>query len=276
MPPKKQKILHFITYFILVIVTIVMLFPLIWMFILALKDFPERYSDLWDLLSSKYTFKNYIDTFSSDSFFLYFLNSLIVAFFVTLGNLIFCYLIAYALSRKKLPINTFVFYTVLGVMIIPQHIIMIPLFRLIVSLDWINTYYALIVPWIVTPFGIFMVKQYIQQIPIEIEEAARIDGCSEFKIIFKIMVPLSRPIFTVLGIYIFLYNWNSFLFPFILTNEETIRTLPVGLAFYLGKQSIDWGHLMAGASFSALPVILLFLLFQKQIVNALVQGALKE
>ncbi|MGC8747652.1 MAG: carbohydrate ABC transporter permease [Candidatus Kapaibacteriota bacterium] len=258
------------------IVTIVMLFPLIWMFILALKDFPERYSDLWDLLSSKYTFKNYIDTFSSDSFFLYFLNSLIVAFFVTLGNLIFCYLIAYALSRKKLPINTFVFYTVLGVMIIPQHIIMIPLFRLIVSLDWINTYYALIVPWIVTPFGIFMVKQYIQQIPIEIEEAARIDGCSEFKIIFKIMVPLSRPIFTVLGIYIFLYNWNSFLFPFILTNEETIRTLPVGLAFYLGKQSIDWGHLMAGASFSALPVILLFLLFQKQIVNALVQGALKE
>lgn len=263
-------------YSILFFVAIIMLFPLFWMFLLALKEFPERFSNFWDLLSAKFTLKNYYEAFSSDSFLVYFVNSLIVAFFVTFGNLVFCFLVAYALERKKFLLNKLVFLSILGVMIIPQHIIMIPLFRLIVNLEWINTYYALIVPWIVTPFGIFMVKQYIQQIPVEIEEAARIDGCSEWKVIFKVVIPLSKPIFTVLGIYVFLTNWNSFLFPFIFTNEETMRTLPVGLVFYLGKQSIDWGHLMAGASFTALPIILLFLLFQKQIVKGLIQGALKE
>ncbi|MCX7908334.1 MAG: carbohydrate ABC transporter permease [Ignavibacteria bacterium] len=253
-----------------------MIFPLFWMFLLSLKEFPERYSDFFELLFSKFSFNNYIDAFKSDSFLIYFINSLVVGIFVTLGNLFFSFLVAYALERKKFALNKFIFFTILGIMIVPQHIVMIPLYRLIVDFGWINTYYALIFPWLVTPFGIFMVKQYIQQIPIEIEESAKVDGCSDWKIIFKIVIPLCKPIFTVLGIYIFLTNWNSFLFPFILTNEDSIRTLPVGLAFYLGKQSIDWGHLMAGASFSALPILVLFAVFQKQIIKGLIQGALKE
>ncbi|ROL56449.1 carbohydrate ABC transporter permease [Bacteroidetes/Chlorobi group bacterium Naka2016] len=266
----------FPTYLFLILLTIIMLFPMFWMFLLALKEFPERFSSFYELLTAKFTLKNYYEAFKSDSFLIYFINSFVVALLVTIGNLFFCFLVAYALERKKYLINKIVFLTVLGIMIIPQHIVMIPLFRLIVNFEWMNTYYALVVPWLVTPFGIFMVKQYIQQIPVEIEDAAKIDGCSDWKVIFKIVLPLSKPIFTVLGIYVFLLNWNSFLFPFIFTNEETMRTLPVGLAFYLGKQSIDWGHLMAGASFSALPVILLFLFFRKQIISGLIQGALKE
>lgn len=144
-----------------------------------------------------------------------------------------------------------------------------------VSFDWINTYFALTVPWLVTPFGIFLVKQYIQQLPVEIEEAAKLDGCGDWKLIFKIVMPLSLPILTVLAIYTFLSNWNAFLFPFLFTNEESMRTLPVGLAFYLGKQSIDWGHLMAGASISSLPIIIIFLIFQRHIIKGLVAGALK-
>ncbi len=260
----------------LVLVSVVMLFPLFWMFLLSLKEFPEQYSNFFSLLFSPFTFKNYIEAFQSDNFYVYIFNSFIVAFFVTLGNVIFCFLVAYSLARKKYVINKFIFITVLAVMIIPQHVIMIPLYRLIVNFHWINTYYALVLPWVVTPFGIFMVRQYIQQIPKEIEESAKVDGCSDWKIIIKIVIPLSKPVFIVLGIYVFLSNWNSFLFPFIFTNEDTMRTLPVALAFYLGKQSIDWGHLMAGASFSALPVLLLFLLFQKYIIKGLVSGALKE
>lgn len=256
--------------------SIAMLFPLFWMILLSLKDFPEQYSGFLQLLLAPFTFKNYIEALSSDSFLTYFFNSLIVAFFVTAGNIIFCFLTAYALERKKFKINKILFATILGVLIIPQHIVMIPLYRLIVSFGWINTYFALIVPWVVTPFGIFMVKQFIQQLPLEIEEAARIDGCSDLKIVFKIVMPLCKPILVVLAVYTFLTNWNSFLFPFILTNEDQMRTLPVGLAFYLGKQSIDWGHLMAGASFSAIPVILLFLFFQKYVIKGMVQGALKE
>lgn len=271
-----KKLFSILSHIILLLVTLVMIFPLFWMFLLSFREFPEQYSNLIDLLLAPFTLKNYQEAFNSDSFLVYFVNSLIVAFFVTLGNLFFCFFVAYALSRKKYILNRYIFYSILGILIIPQHIIMIPLYRLIVNLGWINSYYALIVPWVVTPFGIFMIKQYLEQIPLEIEESAKVDGCSDFKIVFKILIPLSKPIFTVLGIYIFLTNWNSFLFPFIFTNEDKMRTLPVGLAFYLGKQSIDWGHLMAGSSFSALPVIILFIFFRKKIIKSLIQGALKE
>jgi multiple sugar transport system permease protein len=153
---------------------------------------------------------------------------------------------------------------------------MIPLYRMMVNFGWINTYWALIVPWLVTPFGIFLVRQYVVGLPRDVEDAARIDGAGEWYILFRIVAPLCKPVLTVLAIFTFLNNWNSFLFPFLFTNDESHRTLPVGLAFYLGKQSIDWGHLMAGASMSALPILLLFVFFQRQIIQGLTAGALKE
>ena len=113
-------------------------------------------------------------------------------------------------------------------------------------------------------------------LPADVEDAARIDGAGEWYILFRVVAPLCRPILTVLAIYTFLSNWNSFLYPFLFTNDEAYRTLPVGLAFYVGKQSIDWGHLMAGASISAVPVLLLFALFHKRIIEGLTAGALKE
>jgi multiple sugar transport system permease protein len=184
-------------------------------------------------------------------------------------------MVAYAFSRKNFIGKKILFLSILGVLMIPQHVIMIPLYRLMVNLSWINTYYALIIPWLVTPFGIFMVKQYIDSLPIEIENAAKIDGAGEWYILFKIIFPLSKPILSVLAVYTFLMNWNSFLFPFLFTNSAEMRTLPVGLAFYMGKQSIDWSHLMAGASISALPILILFLMFQKTIIKSLTAGALK-
>jgi ABC-type glycerol-3-phosphate transport system permease component len=185
-------------------------------------------------------------------------------------------MVGYALARKKFMGKSLLTASILGVLIIPAHIIMIPLYRLMVDFSWINTYFALIVPWLITPFGIFLVWQYLKSVPIELEEAARIDGAGFWKIFFYIIIPVSRPVLTVLAIYTFLSNWNSFLFPFLFTNDSNFRTLPVGLAFYLGKQSIDWGHLMAGASISAIPIILLFLIFQKQIIKGLIAGSLKD
>ena len=260
----------------LVVSALVMLLPMLWMFFLSLKQYPESFPGVVELLKSSYSFSNYTDALSSDAFGIYFINSFFIAFCVTIGNIVFCLLTGYAFARKQFHLKTILFATILGVIIIPPHVIMIPLYRLMVSFGWINSYLSLILPWMVTPFGIFLVKQYIESIPSEIESAARIDGASEFYVIFRIIFPLSKPILTVLAIYTFLNNWNSFLFPFLFTNDEAYRTLPVGLAFYLGKQSIDWGHLMAGASFSALPVLLIFILFQKQIIKGLTAGALKE
>lgn len=252
-----------------------MIFPIFWMMLLSLKSYPERFNDFWTLVLSPYTLSNFFDAISSDSFDKYFFNSLIVALFVTVGNLLFCSMVGYAFARRNFLGKIILFSALLGVLIIPPHVIMIPLYRMMVNYGWLNSYFSLILPWLVTPFGIFLMRQYILTIPTEIEDAARIDGAGFTYIFLRIILPLSKPMLTVLAIYTFLSNWNSFLFPYLFTNTETYRTLPVGLTFYLGKQSIDWGHLMAGAAISALPVIFLFILFQRQIIKSLTSGALK-
>jgi multiple sugar transport system permease protein len=184
--------------------------------------------------------------------------------------------VAYALSRRNFKYQNLILISILSILTIPPHVIMIPLYDMMVVFGWINTYYALTIPWLITPFGIFLVYQYLKSIPFEIEEAAKIDGASDFRIIYFLIMPIAKPILSVLFLFTLLSNWNSFLFPFLLTNDEAHRTLPVGLAFYLGKQSIDWGHLMAGASIAALPVLILYLIFQKEIIKSLTAGALKD
>lgn len=261
---------------LLVVVAIGMVFPMAWMFLVSLRANPEQYATMADMARGTTTTLNYTDAWQSDNFFQYFLNSSYVAAVVTAGNVLFCFWAGYAFARHRFVGRAMLLATVLGVMIIPQQVIMIPLYRLISELGWLSTYWALIVPWLVTPFGIFLVRQYIENMPADIEDAARLDGAGEWHILFRIVMPLCRPILTVLAIYIFLSNWNSFLFPFLFTDDESHRTLPVGLAFYLGKQSIDWGHLMAGASIAALPVLLLFSAFQRKIIEGLTAGALKE
>jgi len=139
-----------------------------------------------------------------------------------------------------------------------------------------DTYWALILPFLVNPMGIFLVRQYVDSLPRSMEEAARIDGASEFTILFKIIMPLCKPALAVLAIQTFLTNWNSFLYPFILTSSEAVRTLPVALALYQGHQAIDWPHLMAGSSLAVIPVLLVFLFFQKHIISGITAGALKQ
>ena len=253
-----------------------MIFPMVWMLVVSLRDNPEQYTTFIEMLSAPTTWLNYVDAWKSDNFLIYFLNSAFVGVVVTTGNVVFCLFAGYALARRRFRGSAWIFATVLGVLIVPQQVIMIPLYRLMAQLGWINTYWALIIPWLVTPFGIFLVRQYVMSLPPDMEDAARMDGAGEWYIVFRIVMPLARPVLTVLAIYTFLSNWNSFLFPFLFTNDEAHRTLPVGLAFYLGKQSIDWGHLMAGASISAIPILVLFALFQRRIIQGLTAGALKE
>ncbi len=265
-----------IIYTILILVAVIMIFPMFWMVLLSLKENPEQFNNIFDILTSEYTFINYFEALNSDTFSVYFFNSIFVATIVTIANIVFCLLTAYVLERKEFIGKKTIIISVLGLLIIPSHVVMIPLYRLMVNFGWINSYLSLIMPWIITPFGIFLVKQYIAALPHQIEDAARIDGASEWYIIFRIVAPLCKPILVVLAIYTFLNNWNSFLFPFLFTNEAAYRTLPVGLTFYLGKQSIDWGHLMSGASISALPILTLFMIFQKKIISGLTAGAIKE
>jgi multiple sugar transport system permease protein len=266
----------FILNFVLFSGALIMIAPLIWMLILSLKTNPESISNFFKLLFSDYTISNYQSAFENNNFLIFFANSIFVGLAVTLGNILFCFTVGYALARRSFLGKNVIFFSILAVMIIPPHLIMIPLYRLMVTFGWMNSYFSLIVPWLITPFGIFLVKQFIESIPEEIENAAKIDGAGSWYILFRIVMPLAKPVLTVLAIYTFLNTWNSFLFPFLFTNEESIRTLPVHLAFFIGKQSIDLGNLMAGASISAIPILIIFMFFQKNIIKGLTAGALKE
>jgi multiple sugar transport system permease protein len=259
----------------LLLILLGMIFPLVWMIVISLRERTADFSEFMPLLSGPFTLRNYIDVLTAGPFDRYFLNSFIVSAASMVGNVLFCTMVAYALARRKVFAKSFWLLTVVAVLMIPQQVVMIPLYRMMVTFGWLNTYWALIMPTLVTPFGIFLMRQYIMNLPAEIEDAARIDGAGDWAILFRVIMPLSRPMLVVLGVYTFLMTWNTFLYPFLFTNTESMRTLTVGLTFYLGNQSIDWGHLMASASISALPVIALFIIFQRQIIQGMTAGAVK-
>jgi len=262
-------------YIILGLILIVMVFPLLWMFRISLM--PSAASlDFGSFLSPAFTLSIYYDIMTSGHMLKYFLNSVIVGAAVTVGNILFCFMVGYALSRYRFIGRNFWFYTVIFVLMIPVHIMIIPLYLLIYKLGLYDTYAALILPFLVNPIGIFLVKQYIDTLPSSMEEAARIDGAGEFRILFRIVMPLCKPALAVLAIQVFLTNWNSFLYPFIFTSSESVRTLPVGLALYQGHQAIDWPHLMAGSSLAVVPVLVIFLLFQRHIISGITAGAIKQ
>jgi ABC-type glycerol-3-phosphate transport system permease component len=265
-----------ILFLILLLVLLGMLFPLYWMMASSFSLKASSILKISDLLPHEFTLKNYIDVWSYGPFPRFFFNSLFVAIMVTWGNMIFCLMVGYAFARKIFPFKNILFLSVIVVLMIPVHILIVPLFLIIKNLGWYDTYFALIVPWLVNPLGIFLMRQYIQALPRDLENQARIDGAGEFRILFQIVAPLCKPALAVLAIQVFLVNWNSFLFPFILTSSEKMRTLPVALALFQGYQTIDWAHLFAASSLSALPVIIMFLFFQRQIIAGLTAGAIKK
>ncbi len=266
---------HIMRYSILSIITLVMIFPLLWMFRVSFLGAGESIS-FGNLLSSSFTFTNFIDLFQINNMGVYLFNSIFVGTIVTVGNILFCFTVAYSLARFNFIINKILFVTVILILMIPAHIVIIPLYVLCLKLGIYDSYWALILPWIVNPIGIFLVKQYIESIPPSMEEAARIDGAGDFKILFKIVMPICKPALAVLAIQVFFTNWNSFLFPYILTQSDSVRTLPVALALFQGHQAIDWQHLMAGSTIAVIPVLVLFLFMQRQIVSGITGGALKQ
>jgi multiple sugar transport system permease protein len=229
-----------------------------------------------DFVKPSLSFVTYYEIFTTGNMLKYTFNSIFVGAVVTTGNILFCFMVGYALSRGRFIGRRVWMFTVIFVLMIPAHILIIPLYLIIHKIGLYDSYGALILPFLVNPLGIFLVKQYVDTLPPSMEEAARLDGASEFKILYRIVMPLCKPALAVLAIQVFLTNWNTFLFPFILTSSESVRTLPVGLALYQGHQAIDWPHLMAGSTLAVIPVLVVFLLFQRQIISGITAGAVKQ
>jgi multiple sugar transport system permease protein len=271
----RRPILTAAHYLALTVVLVVMLFPLLWMFRVSLMS-PGASIAIGDLLTGNFTLANFTDLFATGNIGRYLFNSAAVAAVVGVSNILFAFMVAYVLARGRGWKTRVLFTTVVIVLMIPAHILIVPLYVLMLKVHLYDTFWALILPWLLYPIGIFLVKQYIETIPPSMEEAARIDGAGEFRILFTVLMPLCKPALAVLAIQVFFINWNSFLFPFILTSSESLRTLPVGLAHYQGQQAIDWQHLMAGSTVAVIPVVVLFLFLQRQIVSGITAGGIKQ
>ncbi|MDI6783824.1 MAG: carbohydrate ABC transporter permease [bacterium] len=207
----------------------------------------------------------------------WFLNSLFLALVNTGFNLFFDSLAGYAFAKRKFPGNKFLFWMILSTMMVPGQVTLVPLFLMMINLGWLDSYLALILPSIAGVFGIFLMKQYIQSLPSDLEEAGRIDGCTEFGIFWRIILPLCKPVLAVLGIFIFVGNWNNFLWPLIILKSEKMYTLQVGLAILqqLQEHGVDYGIQMAGAVVAAVPILIVFLFMQKYFIKGLTIGSVK-
>ena len=261
---------------VLLAVLAVNLVPLVVMVSLAVKGEGTVIRGLSDLIPSRPTLANFTEIMSKGPFARYLFNSTVVVTFVVAGNLLLASMAAYAIARSRVRSANVMLALLISTMMIPKHIMMIPLFTLLLKMNLVDTYYALILPFIVDAFNVFFLHQYIKAIPAELEEAASIDGAGVFTTFSRIVFPALKPALVVVATNTFLLNWNSFLLPFVLTNTDAARTLPVGLAiFSQGEHSVDWGLLMADSTLAAAPTIAAFAFFQKHIVRGITEGAIR-
>jgi multiple sugar transport system permease protein len=263
-------------YLVLGLGLIVVTSPFVWMALSSVKGEGEirRVPPTW--LPEVPTLDNFRELFDRLDFVQFFTNSVVVAIAVTLGNLVFCSMLGYALAKFEFAGRKVLFWLVLGTLMIPGMVTLVPLFVLVANMGMINTYMGLILPFLAAPFGVFLMRQFFLAMPDELIDAARVDGAGEFRIFYKIVMPLAKPALAVLAILTFLGSWNSFLWPLVVATTEDKYTLPVALALYsTGQNQTDYGLLLAGAVVVVVPILVLFLLLQRYIVQVVSMTGIK-
>jgi len=271
----RSRIITWVSYVLLTVGLIVMVFPFLWMIGTSLKTPTEIYS--LRILPSQFAWSNYAALFSETAFARWILNSMIVAVIVTASVCFFDSMIGYILAKFNFHGKRTIYLFILSTLMVPTEMLIIPWFLYASKLGWIDTYWGILFPNLITAFGIFLMKQFMESLPSDLLDAARIDGMSEFGIMFKIAMPLVRSAIATLCILSFLGSWNSFIWPLIITQTEEKFTIPVGMAFFSSeaKDSSNWIQIMTGATISVLPLILLFMLFQKQIIRGIATTGMK-
>ncbi|MDF1486956.1 carbohydrate ABC transporter permease [Tessaracoccus caeni] len=263
-------------YLILTVALVVVITPFAWMVLGAFKTSAELRQVPPTWWPESPTLTNFTDLFSRLSFDVYFRNSIIVASVVTAGNLLFCSMVGYALAMLEFRGKKVIFFLIMGTLMIPGVVTFVPLFVLVANMGLINTLPGLFLPFLVGPFGVFMMRQFISGLPRELIEAARIDGTGEIQIFLRVILPLLGPALATLGILTFLGSWNNFLWPLVVAQTNDTYTLPVALALYsTGQNQTEYGLLMAGATIVVLPVLVVFLIFQRRFIQGIATTGIK-
>ncbi|WP_025850170.1 carbohydrate ABC transporter permease [Paenibacillus ehimensis] len=263
------------SYALLTAGTLAMVFPFLWMIATSLKT-PQHVFSL-SLVPDRATLANYAELFATTPFTDWVYNSFMIAVIMTASVCLFDTVAGYVLAKFTFAGKRLIFIAILSTLMVPTEMLIIPWYLLSAKLGWVDTYVGVLFPGLVSAFGIFLMKQFMESVPSDLLDAARIDGMNEWGIMLRIAVPLVSPALATLAILSFLGSWNAFIWPLIVTQTETHFTIPVGVAFFSSelKDTSGWVLIMTGATVSVLPLILLFMIFQKQIVRGIALTGLK-
>jgi multiple sugar transport system permease protein len=261
---------------LLIIGGLAMVLPFFWMLSTSLKTSLEalRFPPTW--WPSSPQFSNYSEVFRQIPLWRYFLNTVLVTALSLFGVLGTGIMAAYAFARFRFPGRDVLFMGFLALMMIPLPVYLVPSYIILFKLGWIDTYAAMIVPWIVNIFAIFLLRQHIRQLPQDLFDAARIDGCSDWTTLTKVVLPLCKAPLVTIAVFNVIASWNSFFWPLIVTNSDKIRPLQVGLAYFSREQTTNYTLLMAATTLAVIPLIVLFFAAQKQIIQSQARSGLKE
>ncbi|WP_425456289.1 carbohydrate ABC transporter permease [Brevibacillus fluminis] len=255
----------------LVIVGLVFVFPFLWMASTAFKTMPEVHQFPPNLLPTSWQWVNFADAWNSGPFLTYIINSMIVAFGILALQFLIGVPAAYAFARYQFPGRNLLFALTLIVLMVPSQVVFLPIYIELSNWGLVNTLWALILPSAASAFGIFLLRQAFMQVPDEVIEAARLDDASEWKIMWTIMVPMAKPVLVTFGLFSFIYHWNDYFWPLIMTNSDEVRTLPIGISnLHMSDGGTLWNVMMAGNLILVLPILIVFFLAQRQIIQAFV------
>jgi multiple sugar transport system permease protein len=271
-----KVIRRLVSHLILLVGCVVMAMPFIWMFLSSLKTDMEIFVFPPRLLPETVHWDNYLAVMESMPFGWFIFNSFKISLLAMIGQLLSCSLAAYAFARIKFPGRETVFVIWLACLMIPYQVNLIPQYVLFRSFGWLDTHFPLIVPnFFGGVFGTFLLRQFFLTLPSELEDAARIDGCSRFGIYWRIFLPLSKPALATLGVFVFMSNWNNLLGPVVYLSSYEKMTLTVGLAFFRGQYTTEWALLMAGAVISVIPIMVIYAAAQQYFVQGVVMSGIK-
>jgi multiple sugar transport system permease protein len=258
---------------ILLIGGIGMVFPFVWMISSSLKLPADIYS--LSLIPPKPTLDNYRTVLEETKYIRWFVNSLVIALITTASVAFFASVAGYALAKFKFPGQTAIFILILSTLMVPTEMLVIPWYMMSIELHWTDSYQGIMFPGLISAFGVFLMRQFFTGVPNDLIDAGRLDGFSEFRIFWKIAVPQVKPAIAALCIFTFLGNWNAYIWPLIVTRSEEMRTLPVGIAFFSTESGSAFHLIMAAAALATIPVLVVFLIFQRQIIKGIVLTGLK-
>ena len=256
---------------------ILMLLPLVWMILSSFKPSIEllRMPPTW-LPRNGFNIVNYREVLRLIRFDRYLFNSLYVSILNTIVGLFLCTLTGYVFAKYRFPGRDIMFFALLGTMMIPFQVIMIPMYSLILDFGWADSYMSLTIPYFYSIFGVFLMRQFILKLPNDLMDSAFIDGCSHFGVFFRINLPLMRTALSALGIFLFMASWNDYLWPLIVVSSDRMRTIPLGLAFFVTARSARYDLLMAASTMAVIPILVVFFAAQKNFIEGIALAGMKN